>query len=165
MLEDDRSDHQLTNLFKLMIKTRRSIISWRDFESSSCSRQSDHQQLKKILKGSRAWKHWKSIIKKFSQDRQSFEEEEVLRNWAARKNSYFVLLQTCHFFTRFFSAASKVVSQPDWEEANKQNHETKSNKHSFIHEKAPKAAWGEKRPPICGYNECVCAAAPAHIVW
>jgi hypothetical protein len=32
----------------------------------------------------------------------------------------------------------------------------------FIHEKAPKAAWRKKKTPtICGYNEWVCAAAPA----
>ncbi len=121
-------------------------------------RRPDHQQLKKILKSSRAWKQWKSITTKFSQDRQSFEEEEV-----ERRGRIIVL-----FFFRL-AIASLVFSQQQANlclsliEKKQTSRITKQNPTNILHSwESSKSCLAEKKTPtICRYNEWVCAAAPA----
>jgi hypothetical protein len=106
-------------------------------------RRPDHQQLKKILKSSRAWKQWKSITTKFSQDRQSFEEEEV-----ERRGRIIVL-----FFFRL-AIASLVFSQQQANlylsliEKKQTSRITKQNPTNILHSwESSKSCLAEKKNP------------------
>jgi hypothetical protein len=76
MLQDDRSDHQLTNLFKLMLKTRSSSAE----ETFKARHAQDNRITSSSRKFSKAYEHKNS-------ENQSQRSSHKIRNRLKKKKS------------------------------------------------------------------------------